>query len=110
MTFEKKIFPIYTMSFDSLKKIVTAAAIGGAFYTIFDELKKIRYQSRIKKLLSELMEALDKYAEREHIHKVILSLEALENEIKASKNEKMLHLHDDLAKNIVRMAKSNLKE
>ena len=92
------------------KTFLTGAAIGGICYLTIEEFKKIRSQNRTRKLLWQLKEALDKSIEKSHIHEVTLSLQVLEDEIKASQNEKMLQLHDTLAKNTVDMVKFNLKE
>ena len=77
MTFEK-IFPIYTMVYNSFCKEEAAIC-----FEIAEELKRIRPKYRIRKLLCE-PEALEKKIEYSKIIGVIRTLKVLEDEIKAS--------------------------
>ena len=95
---------------EELKDFPTGAAIAGICFVTVKELKRIRAEYRFRKILWQLKEALDKSIEDSKIIEVIRTLEVLEDEIKASQNEKLLQLHDTLAKNIAALPNFQLKE
>ena len=70
MTFEK-IFPTYTMDFNSFCKALTpyltGAAIGALCHLFVEELQKIRDRNRAIKFLREFREALEKDIEESKV-------------------------------------------
>ena len=114
MTFEKKIFPIYAMSYISfckevLNPVLTGVVVGALCRLFVEELQKIRARKQLVKLVRELQEALQKDIEEEKVMELAQTLEALEKEIKASQNEKLLRLHEALVKNINALPNFELK-
>ena len=74
----------------------TVAAFSYECFLILEEFKKAQARRRMAKIDEEFEETLYKMV----VSDVYLDLEALEKEIKASQNEKLLRLHRALVKNI----------
>ena len=70
MTFEK-IFPTYTMDFNSFCKALTpyltGAAIGVLYCSFVEEVQKIQDRKRAIKFLREVREASEKYIEESKV-------------------------------------------